>query len=133
MAKVLIQVCTMAGALIDNGKWMVDFPASLQQDQTVSFSMPIKDAALIGYLGKVQQRSCIVDKEGNDYVVSVSCKVMRIRHMVNTTSHTAESMAYATPEDRLAEHVMLYMLIPSKCDPKFVRVVRGAAAAPPAA
>ena len=132
MAKLLVQVCTLSGSLIENGKWMVDFPAAIQQDQTVSFSMPIKDAALIGYLGKVQQRSCIVDKEDDDYMLSVSCKIMRVRHMVNTMSHTAESMAYAVPEDRLAEHVMLYMLMPKACDPKFVRLVRGAQAAPSA-
>src|SRR5512135_1268617 len=130
MAKVLIQICSLSGAIIDGAKWMVDFPAALQQDQTVSFSLPIKDAALIGYLGKTQSRSCIVDKEGNDYVVAVACKVLRIRHMVNTMSHTAESMAYAVPEDRVSEHVLMYLLMPTKCDPRFVRAVRGGQTVP---
>jgi hypothetical protein len=132
MAKILIQLCMFSGSIIEDAKWSVDFPAMLQESQTVSFSLPIKDAALIGYLGKTQSRNCIVDKEGNDYMVAVACKIIRIRHMVNTLATTAESMAYAVPEDRVCEHVLMYLLSPSKCDPRFIRAVRGApATAPP--
>jgi hypothetical protein len=134
MPKLLIQAVTFAGKMIENGKWEVEFPAGLQQDQTISLNLPIKDPALIRYLGKTQSMNCVIDKEDDDrYMVAVACKILRIRHMINTTTKTTESMAMATPEDRTCESVLLYLLAPSKCDPRFIAIVRGQQPAPPPA
>lgn len=133
MAKLLVQVITFSAKMIENGKWEVDIPAGVQEGQTISLSLPISDPALIKYLGKQQSINCVIDKEeDNKYMVSVACKVMRIRHMINTSMQSAESMATVMPEDRTCEHVLLYLLTPSKCDPRFVTLVRGQQPAPPA-
>ena|SRR5208337_601507 len=132
MAKLLVQVIAFSGKMIENGKWVVDIPAGVQQEQSISLSMPIKDPALIRYLGKQQLMNCVIDKEDdNKYMVSVACKVMRIRHMINTSTQTAESMATVMPEDRTCEHVLTYLLAPKICDPRFVTLVRGQQPAPP--
>ena len=127
--KILIQVCTISGIIIENGKWLVDFQIPIQQDQTISFNILVKDASLIGYLGKIKSKNCVIDKEGEDYAVSIACKISRIRHMVYHTTQEglslSESMAFAVPEDRLAEYTMLYLLMPSACDQKFIAAVRG--------
>jgi hypothetical protein len=126
MPKLLVQVVNIAGKSIENGRWEVDFPVGLQQEQTMSLSIPIKDAALIRYLGKQQLKNCVIDKEDDDtYTVAVACKILRIRHMLNTATRAVESMALATPEDRTCEHVLTYLLSPTKCDQRFVAVVRG--------
>jgi hypothetical protein len=126
MPKLLVQAVTFAGKMIENGKWEVEFPIGLQQDQTISLNLPINDASLIKYLGKTQKINCVIDKEDDDkYMVAVACKILRIRHMINTASKTIESMAIATPEDRTCEHVLLYLLSPGKCDPRFIALVRG--------
>ena len=126
MSKLLVQAVTFAGKMIENGKWEVDFPAGLQQDQTISLNLPIKDPALIRYLGKQQTINCVIDKDDDDtYMVAVACKILRFRHMLNTATKTVESMALATPEDRTCESVLLYLLAPSKCDPRFIALVRG--------
>ena len=131
MPKLLVQAVTIAGKMIEAGKWEVEFPAGLQQDQTISLNLPIKDPALIGYLGKQQSINCVVDKEGDGYVVSVACVIFRIRHMINTATRAVESMALATPADRLCEHVLMYLLAPGKCDPRFIRFVGGDQPVPP--
>jgi hypothetical protein len=126
MPKLMIQAVNFAGKFIENGRWQVDFPAGLQQEQTISLNLPIKDPALIRYLGKQQTMNCVIDKENdNTYVVSVACKILRIRHMVNTQNSTMESMALATPEDRTCEHVLMYLLSPKNCDQRFIALVRG--------
>lgn len=120
--------------MIDNAKWEVDFPIGIQEEQSVSLNLPIRDPALIGYIGKTKSQNCIVDKDDNtSYSVDVACQVLRIRHMVNTKTAGVESMAMLAPKDRLCEHVLLYLLAPKKADPKFVRIVRGEQTAPPAA
>ena len=125
MPKLLIQVVDISGSIIENGKWEVEFPAGLQTEQTISVNLPIKDPALIGYIGKLRSLNCVVDKEEDQYMVAVACTVMRIRHMVNTTNKTVESMAIVAPSDRTCECVVRYLLTPTKCDPRFVRIVRG--------
>ena len=126
MSKLLVQLCAFSGKMIENGKWEVDFPTGLQQDQTISLNLPIKDPALIRYLGKQQSMNCVIDKEENgEYMVAVACKILRIRHMLNTVTKTTESMAVAMPDDRTCEHVLTYLLTPTKCDPKFITLVRG--------
>ncbi len=133
MAKLLVQIMTFAGRMIENGKWEVDFPAGLQEEQAMSLNLPIRDQALLRYLGKHQSINCVIDKDDDDqYMVAVACKVVRIRHMINTTSRTTESMAIVTPEDRTCESVLLYLLTPSKCDPRFMALVRGGAQPMPA-
>jgi len=122
---MIIQIADISGSMMDNGKWDVEFPAGLQQDQTVSINLPIKDPALIGYIGKSRLLSCVIDREDNNYMVAIACIATRIRHMVNTATLTVESMAILTPSDRTCEHVLRYLLTPGKCDPRFVRLVRG--------
>jgi hypothetical protein len=126
MPRLIVQAVTISGKIIDKGRWEVDFPAGLQQDQTMSLNLPVKDPALIKYLGKQQSKNCIIDQEDDDtYMVAVGCKILRIRHMLNATTKTCESMAFATPEDRTCEAVLLYLLQPKDLDPRFIVLVRG--------
>ena len=129
MPKIIIQAMTMAGKIVENAKWEVEFPAGLQEGQTVSFNLPIKDPALIGYVGKMQSLDCVIDKEDGGYSVALTCPVRRIRHMVNTKTGTVDTLAIAVPINRLVEGVLTYLLSPSKCDPRFVQAVRGQQAA----
>lgn len=125
MPNLTIQMITTAGRMIENGKWVIPFPAGFQENQTIAINLPIQDPALIGYLGRAQTLNCAVDKEDDSFTVAVSCSVMRIRHMVNIANKAVETMAMIAPRDRLCEHVLLYLLSPSKCEPKFIRLVRG--------
>ena len=130
--KTVVQLTSFSGKMIEGGKWEVDIQAGLQLEQTISLNLPIKDPALIKYLGKQQSSGCVVDKEeDNTYTVAVACKVMRIRHMIHTLTNKAESMAVIMPEDRTCEHVLMYLLAPNKCDQRFIALVRGIPIQPP--
>jgi hypothetical protein len=125
MPKLLLQIVDFSGAIIDNAKWEIDFPSGLQQDQTISINLPIKDPALINYIGKQNSLSCVIDKEDNKFMVAIACLVTRIRHMVNTTTKAVESMVILRPNDRTCEHILKYLLTPAKCDQRFIILVRG--------
>jgi len=130
MPMLVIQAASASGKLVDGARWSVDVPW-LQEGHSVSLNVPVKDPNLIGYVGKTGSMDCVVDKDDGKYSVSMACKVVRLRHMVNTASGTAESLAIVTPVNRLVEHVLMYIVQPSKCDPRFVALVRGEAAPPP--
>lgn len=121
---LVIQTMTMSGRIVEGARWVVDLPW-IQEGHTVSLNLPVKDPALIGYVSKQRNLDCVVDREGAAYNISLSCKVLRLRHMVNTSAGTTESLAYITPASRLVESVLTYMLQPAKCDPRFMAAVRG--------
>ncbi len=125
MSKLILQVQTISGSLIENGRWEVECPAGLQEGHHFSLNIPVPDPALIRYLSKVQSLDCVLDKDGNKYSVSLSCPVRRVRHMVNTETSGIDSMGILVPINRTIEGVLLYLLAPNKCDPRFVRLVRG--------
>ena len=125
MSKLIVQVVSLSKNIFESGKYEVEFPTNPQIDQTFSLNLPIKDPALIGYIGKQQAINCVIDKEEDNYVVSVACTISIIRHMMNITTKIVESMVIVTPNDRLCESVLYYLLMPNRCDPRFVRLVRG--------
>lgn len=121
---LIIQAAAMSGKMVEGARWLVDLPW-IQEGHTVSLNIPVKDPALIGYVGRQNSLDCVVDKEDGKYSISLSCKVVRIRHMVSTAAGTTESLAIVSPVNRLAEGVLTYVLTPAKCDPRFVAAVRG--------
>jgi len=124
MARLIVQATTIAGKMIDVAKWDVEPPPGLQEGQIMSINLKIKDPALIKYIGKQQSLDCAIDKDKDGFYISMACKVARIRHMVNTNDGTVDSLAIIIPVNRVVEASMLYILNPSKCDPKFVQAVR---------
>lgn len=119
----------MSGKIVEGARWVVDLPW-IQEGHMVSLNLPIKDPALIGYVGKQGSLDCVIDREDDVYNVSLSCRVSRLRHMVNTSTGTTESLAYVTPTNRLVEGVLTYLLQPRACNSKFVTAVRGDAEPP---
>jgi len=124
MPMLVIQAMTTSGKMVEGARWSVDVPW-LQEGHSVSLNVPVKDPALIGYVGKAGSVECVVDKDEGKYSVSLACKVVRLRHMVNVGAGTSESLAIVTPVNRLVEHVLMYIMQPAKCDPRFVALVRG--------
>lgn len=129
---VLLQASTLSGKVIEEGRWEVDFEAGIQESHSVAVSLPIPDAdaKLVTYLSSASSTDVMLDKTPEGYSVSVACRITRIRHMIDTQAGVAESMAVIVPVNRLAEHVMVYLLAPNKCDPRFVQAIRGNTATP---
>ena len=61
---LMIQAAMTSGKIVDGARWLVDLPW-VQEGQTVSLNIPIKDAALIEYVSKKNNIECIIDKENN--------------------------------------------------------------------
>lgn len=131
MSKLILQAQTISGNLIEGGRWEVEFPAGLQEGQHFSLNLPVTDPHLIRYLSKVSSIDCVLDKDGNKFSVSLSCPIRRVRHMVSTTTGEVESMGILVPINRTIESVLLFVIAPNKCDPRFIRLVRGDQGAPP--
>ena len=123
---IVLQASTLSGKVIENGRWRVTFESGLQENQSIALnlSIPEKEVGLINYLTRSPSTEVMLDKTDEGYNVAVSCRVARIRHMVETKDGSVESMAMLTPANRLAEIVMTYLLAPQLCDPKFVRAVK---------
>lgn len=130
MPKLVIQATTISGKLIEAAKWVVEPPAGLQEGQIMSINLPIKDPALIKYIGKQRSFDCLIDKDKDGYNISMACTVSRIRHMAFPDGNV-DSLAFLVPTNRIVEHTMLYILNPSKCDPRFVHAVRSELGKPP--
>lgn len=123
---ILLQAATLAGKVIDEGRWHVEFEAGLQESHSIAISIPIpqEDIKLVTYLNKTPSTDVMVDKTNGGYTVSISCRVTRIRHMVDVQTGLAESMALIVPVNMLAEHVMMYLLAPGRCNSRFVQAIR---------
>lgn len=124
----IVQICTLAGKIIEGARWEVDFPAGIQEGQTVAVNIPFNDPALNGYLSKSSSSNCLIDKGPSGYNVGLTFQVKQVRHMIETSGEKvveASSMAIAQPTNRLVENVVLYLLDIARCDQKFVHGIRG--------
>lgn len=124
---IIVKAHTLSGGAIEGARWMVEFPSGVQEGQSVALNVPVpsSEANLLNYLSRSQSVDAMLDKSDNVFTVSLSCKVTRVRHMVDTADGTVETMCHVQPANRLAEHVLVYLFAPSKSDPKFLRMVRG--------
>jgi hypothetical protein len=126
---IIVQASTLAGKMIEGARWEVEFPSGVQEGHLVALNLPFKDSALNGYLARSPSSDCMVDKNSSGYSVALSLKVTQVRHMVEVVKGEeildVESMAIIIPVNRLVEHVLMYLIAPSKCDQKFVLGVRG--------
>jgi hypothetical protein len=124
---IVIQVCTLAGKMIEKARWEVEFPTGVQEGHMVALNIPFDDTGLSGYLSRSQSPACMVDKSQDGYNVGLSFQVKQIRHMIDVSGKNeaeASSMAIVYPLNRLVENVVLYLLDPSKCDSKFIHGIR---------
>jgi hypothetical protein len=124
----IIQVCTLAGKIIEKARWEVEFPSGIQEGHTVAVNIPFNDSALNGYLARSKSPNCLVDKGPSGYSVGLTFQVKHISHMIDTSVKEeveATSMATVQPVNRLVENVILYLLDATKCDQKFVQGIRG--------
>lgn len=126
---LVIQATTIANKIIDGARWEVTSLSSFARGQKVSVELPTKDPQLLGYLSKNMNNDCMLDGERGQYSVVMACVVNEVRHMVLLSSGTVDTMVVVLPTNRLVEHVLQYLLSPNKCDPRFVKAVRGDAAA----
>ncbi len=122
---LIVQATTITGNIIEGARWELKTLYPMQEGQLLSLTFPTNDESVINYLNRIKAVDCVVDKPNeNEYGVSVSCVIKRIRHMIDTQTGSIESMALATPGTRLAELIMVYLIDPKKCDPKFVKTIR---------
>jgi hypothetical protein len=68
---------------------------------------------------------CMIDGDKHSYSAVMSCVVAEVRHMVSIAQSTVDTMVVVSPMNRLVEHVLQYILNPARCDPRFIRAVRG--------
>ena len=122
---LVIQATTISNKIIDGARWEVQSPTYFARGQKVSVELPTKDAQLLGYLSKNMNNDCMLDGTKDHYSVVMACVVNEVRHMVYVASQSADTMVIVLPTNRLVEHVLQYILSPTKCDPRFVRAVRG--------
>lgn len=121
---LIIQATTISGKIIDGARWSVQ-QAFFARGQKVTVELPTKDGPLLGYLSKHMNNDCMLDGGKGHYSVVMACVVGEVRHMVNVADSTVDTMVVISPMNRIVEHVLQYILTPSKCDPRFIRAVRG--------
>lgn len=127
---IVIQATTISGKVVDNARWEVDGRASFNEGQTMSVSVPTKDGPLLGFLSRGQSAGCMLDGQKGSFSVILTCVIKQVRHMVETASRSVDTLVVVVPVNRTAEQVLLYMMSPQKCDPRFVRAIREAPTAP---
>lgn len=124
-----MQALTIQGSIVEGARWEVDFPAGVQEGHSVALSVliPPTEVNLLNYLSRSASSDAMLDKGADGISVALSLKVTRVRHMVEAATRRAETMCFVQPVNRLVEHIMTFLYSPAKCDPKFVRMVRGSA------
>lgn len=131
---IILQAVTGSGVVVEGARWEVEFPAGVQEGHSVALSLRVlpKEVHLLNYLSRNTSADAQLDKGPDGISVAVACKISRVRHMVETQDGTVSTMCYVVPVSRLSEHVMTYLLMPAKCDSKFLRMVRGGVSDPAA-
>ena len=122
---LVIQATMISGKIIDDARWEITSLSSFQKNNKVSVELATKDPALLTYLSKTPSTECILDGDKDGYSILMSCVVSDVRHMIHATNGTADTMVLVVPANRLVEHVMQYILNQNKCDPRFLKLVKG--------
>ena len=125
---VIVQAYTLSRKLIEKARWEVEFPGGIQEGQEVAISLPTSDSGIIGYLSKSQSQECMLEKSKDGSNITMSCKVLSVRHMVDISLKAppeTSSMAIVIPMNKLVEYVLTYLVSPIQCDQKFVHAVSG--------
>lgn len=122
----MIQATTISGKIINDARWEVTSLAAFQKGQRITVELPVKDGALVGYLSRIANSECMVDGTSkSNYAAVMSCMVSEVRHMVVIAQSTVDTLVMVQPMNRTVECVLQYILNPSKCDPKFIALIRG--------
>jgi hypothetical protein len=127
---LIIQAATIGGITLDQARWEVDNITNVREGHPIQISLNTKDPQLIKYISKQDKSDCVVEKEKSGYSVILRCAVKEIRHLVDADAKKLETRVLIIPVNRYVEGVIVYMLHPSKCDPRFIQAIRGTA--PPA-
>ena len=113
----------MKGAFIEKARWMVN-ATNIDVGHSISFSMNTEDKNLLTYIQNQAKRECSIDKADDGHVsVVVNFTVQQVSHMVDENNF--ETMYTVAPASRFVEDVVLYMLAPEQCNPKFAGAIRG--------
>lgn len=125
----VIQIATLReGSIIDGARWEVERLENAREGQTLSVSLQTDDPQIMGYVAKQSKAECALDKSPGGSSVVIRCTIREIRHLIDAASGHAETMIVAVPANMYVEGVLTYMLHPSKCDPRWVQVIRGPSA-----
>jgi hypothetical protein len=121
----IIQTTTIGGTIIDKARWEIKDQSLIREGHGVYLEFPISDEKLISYISNLKSTDCNIDKEEKIYTVVLNCLVKNIKHMLNTQNGNMETMIITIPSNRVVESVLLYILDPKKCDPKFIKLITG--------
>lgn len=121
----VLQAYSISGQIIEKARWEVESFRDLHMEDMLQVSIPSKDPDLLLWLNKHQSRELGLIKEKNkkSYFVVLSFRIARFRHMVEEGKLTIDSMAQVYPMNRDIELVLLYIIDPSKSDPRFKNIL----------
>lgn len=121
----IIQTTTIGGTIIDKARWEIKDQSLIREGHSICLEFPISDKKLISYISNLKSTDCNIDRdEEKNYFVVLNCLIKNIRHMINTQNSEMETMIITIPSNRMVENILLYILDPKKCEPKFVKIVR---------
>ncbi len=122
---LVIQATTISGQIVEGARWEITQPCFFQKGQKISVELPVKDPNLVGYISKTGTNECMLDGGKGDFSIVMLCIVNEIRHMVRIAEKSVDTMVIVTASNRTVESVLQYILTPSRCDPRFIKAVRG--------
>ena len=126
MAQPVLQVITISGRIVEEGRWPVTTLANLGTEQPITVSLKVDDKDLIKYLVKLEKTFCALEKDGKGkYTVNLRFRIAHFNHMLEPPKKAIESMAFVLPENRTVENVFLAAVGSKLVDARFISLIRG--------
>lgn len=122
----VLQAYAINGSILEKGRWEVDTFENLKVDDMIQVAITSNNPDLLSWLVKHQTRELGLErlKGKKSYSVILGFRIARFRHMLEEGKTSIESMAQILPMNRDIELTLLFLLDPSKSDPKFKSILQ---------
>lgn len=134
-----IQIQTIGGQFIRNARWKINSHAYLAKDQDYFISVNVEDKEFLEDLKRLvgkdrtislerydlEELKKLKNKKGTGHYLVLSFKISNIKHMFDIDKDELESIVILNPNSRIVEGLILYIYEKDKCDPRFVKFLKG--------
>lgn len=120
--KSIIQAVTISGEIIEEARWEMNLVMDLNDKNEIFLNFDTQDLKLMNALKRNNIKGVAIDGEKViGYTISIKCELHKIKYMMNVSDNTTESMIIVTPENRMSEQVLFYLVNKKLCSPNFLK------------